>query len=122
MDCGTVGPESMCFLRELRRRLKSATGEPVSFAYLLQRLSVAIQVGNMFAVLGTLPVTDIDETACMILLGVGGMLLLCIIIIIITIIIIIKKARLTYYHVPVGTTTFCLLLCQCGVLALASNS
>ena len=36
--CGSVGLESMCFLRELGRRLKSATGEPFSFAYLLQRL------------------------------------------------------------------------------------
>ena len=52
--CGTVGPESMCFLRELGRRLKSTTGEPFSFSYLLQRLSVAIQVGIMSSVLGTL--------------------------------------------------------------------
>ena len=42
--CGAVGPDSMCFLRDLGRRLKSASGEPNSFAYLLQRISVAIQM------------------------------------------------------------------------------
>ena len=55
--CGTVGPESMCFLREIGRRLKPATGEHSS--YLLQRLSVTILVGNLSSVLGTLPETDI---------------------------------------------------------------
>ena len=32
-----------------------ATGEPKSYTYLLQRLSVAIQVGNAASVTGTLP-------------------------------------------------------------------
>ena len=53
--CGTIGPESLPFLRELGRRLRSATGEPNSYIYLIQRLSVAIQVGNSISVLGTLP-------------------------------------------------------------------
>ena len=43
---GTIGYDSMCFLRDLGRRLRSHTGEVNSFVYLLQRLSVAIQVGN----------------------------------------------------------------------------
>ena len=51
---GSMGPDSLSFLHELGRRLKSATGEPQSFSYLLQRLSVAIQVGNSASVLGTL--------------------------------------------------------------------
>ena len=58
--CGTVGPESMSFLRNLGKRLRSVTGEPSSFAYLLQRLSVTIQVGNLASMLGSLPATDID--------------------------------------------------------------
>ena len=52
--CGAVGPESLSFLRDLGHRLRSATGEPQSFAYLLQRLSVVIQTGNSASVLGTL--------------------------------------------------------------------
>ena len=55
-----VGTESICFLWELGRSLKSATKEPSSFAYLLQRLSVAIQVGNVSSVLEILPDTDIS--------------------------------------------------------------
>ena len=39
------------------------TGEPSSFAYLLQHLSVAIQVGNVASILGSLPATDIDQVA-----------------------------------------------------------
>ena len=53
--CGTIGPESLPFLKELGRWLRSATGEPNSYIYLIQRLSVAIQVGNSISVLGTLP-------------------------------------------------------------------
>ena len=53
--CGAVSPDSMCFLHNLGRRLKSATGEPNSFIYLLQLVSVAIQVGNLTSVLGSLP-------------------------------------------------------------------
>ena len=42
--CGAVGSDSMYFLCDLGRRLKSAPGEPNSVIYLLQRISVAIQV------------------------------------------------------------------------------
>ena len=52
--CGTVSPDSMCFLRDLGRSLQSATGEHISFTYLLQWISVAIQVGNLTSVLGSL--------------------------------------------------------------------
>ena len=58
--CGAFGPETSCFLRDLGRRLKAATGEPNSFTYLLQCLSVAIQVGNATSVLGSLPNSDFD--------------------------------------------------------------
>ena len=52
--CGSMGPESLCFLHDLGQRLKSATGETQSFSYLLQRLSVAIQTGNASSILGTM--------------------------------------------------------------------
>ena len=51
--CGTIGPGSLSFLRNLGRRLKATTGEPKSFTYLLQRLSVAIQMGNSVSVQST---------------------------------------------------------------------
>ena len=52
--CGVVHPNSMCFLRNLGRRLMSATGEPNSVTYLLQWISVVIQVGNLILTLGSL--------------------------------------------------------------------
>ena len=53
--CGVVGPDSMCFLRDLGRRLKSAIGEPNSFTCLLQQISAAIKVSNLTSVRGSLP-------------------------------------------------------------------
>ena len=53
--CGVVGPDSMCFLLNLDRRMQSATGDPISFTHLLQHISVAIQVDNLTSVLGSLP-------------------------------------------------------------------
>ena len=58
---GTIGYDSMCFLRDLGRRLRSHTGEVNSFVYLLQRLSVAIQVGNSTSVMGSLNFNDCDS-------------------------------------------------------------
>ena len=37
------------------RRLKMITGEPKSHAFLMQRISVAIQVGNAMSVIASLP-------------------------------------------------------------------
>ena len=44
----------MCFLHDLGRHLRLCTGDPNSFMYLLQHLSVAIQVGNSTSVIGSL--------------------------------------------------------------------
>ena len=52
--CGSIVPGSLHFLRDLGRRLKSSTREPQSLTCMLQRLSVAIQLGNTSSVLGTL--------------------------------------------------------------------
>ena len=56
--CCTIGPESLPFLKELGKRLRSAMGEPKSYVYLIQWLSVAIQVGTSILGLGTLPNTS----------------------------------------------------------------
>ena len=50
---GACGSLTLEFLRDLGNRLRQATGEESSFAYLLQRLSVAVQRGNAASVLGT---------------------------------------------------------------------
>ena len=51
---GAIGPLSMAFLKELGRLLQRVTGEGRSTAYLLQKLSVAVQRGNAASVLGTI--------------------------------------------------------------------
>ena len=57
---GVFGKEAQAFLRELGRRIREETGEPLSFHYLQQRISVAIQRGNAAAVLGTTPPSNSD--------------------------------------------------------------
>ena len=54
------GPQAHAFFRELGRRIKEETGEPLSLHYLHQRITVAIQRGNAAAVLGTSPPGDTD--------------------------------------------------------------
>ena len=50
---GIFGPCTAAFLRELGRRIHQETGEARSTAFLLQRLSVAVQRGNAASVLGS---------------------------------------------------------------------
>ena len=50
---GALGPHTAAFLKELGRRIYQETGEARSSAFLLQRLSVAVQRGNAAAVMGT---------------------------------------------------------------------
>ena len=58
---GSIGPESLCFLRDLGRCLRSSTREPQSLAHLLRRLSVAVQVGNSTSVMGSIGNTDLYD-------------------------------------------------------------
>ena len=51
-----VGPKLRDFLRELGKRLRMVTGEPRLYAFLMQRISVAIQIGNATSVMASLPV------------------------------------------------------------------
>ena len=50
---GVFGPKTMEFLKGLEHRLRQVSGEANFFAYLTQRLSVAVQRGNAASVLGT---------------------------------------------------------------------
>ena len=58
---GVFGPRTTQFLKELGHRLRQVSGEANSYAYLTQRLSVAIQRGNAASVLGTMKVDSDDE-------------------------------------------------------------
>ena len=57
---GVFRPKTTEFLKELGHRLRQVSGEANSFAYLTQRLSVAVQRGNAASVLGTMK-TDSQE-------------------------------------------------------------
>ena len=49
---GVIGPKSLVFLKDLGRRLRQETKEEMAQAYLLQRLSIAVQRGNAVSVMG----------------------------------------------------------------------
>ena len=50
---GALGHEAMGLITDIARRIRNISHEPMARAYLLQRISVAIQQGNAAAVLGT---------------------------------------------------------------------
>ena len=52
---GALGEEADAFFRDLGGRIASTTKKQKSKAYLMQRLSVAIQRGNAASVMGTVP-------------------------------------------------------------------
>ena len=58
---GAWNIESLDFIRELGRRASQATGDQRETAFLLQRISVAVQRGNAAAVRGSLPATTMDS-------------------------------------------------------------
>ena len=58
---GVFGPKTTEFLKELGLRLRQVSGEANSFAYLTQRLSVAIQRGHAASVLGTIKMDSEEE-------------------------------------------------------------
>ena len=49
------------FMGDLGRRLCKSTGEPCSHEYLLQRISIAVQMGNAAAVLGIMGRPQLDS-------------------------------------------------------------
>eukprot|EP00731_Ephydatia_muelleri_P022869 Em0015g452a len=58
---GVFGPRTTEFLKELGLRLRQVSGEANSFAYLTQRLSIAVQRGNAASVLGTIKMGSEEE-------------------------------------------------------------
>ena len=52
---GPWNPEGLSFIRELGRRTSQVTGEPRETAFLLQRMSMAVQMGNAASFAGSLP-------------------------------------------------------------------
>jgi hypothetical protein len=52
---GVWGEEGLAFVKEIGRRIHEKTGEARSTSYLLQRLSLALQRGNVASILGTIP-------------------------------------------------------------------
>jgi len=50
---GVIGTKSMAFLKDLGHRIRQRTGEAKASAYLLQRVSVAVQRGNAISILGS---------------------------------------------------------------------
>jgi len=55
---GAVGESALDFLHELGCRIARSTAEPRSFTFLMQRLSIAVQLGNAICVTGTAPSTS----------------------------------------------------------------
>ena len=55
---GAFGEETAHFIREIGRRLQDKTNDPQAYQHLLQRLSVAVQRGNVLAVLGSIDSND----------------------------------------------------------------
>ena len=53
-SAGSFGPVTLAFMRDFGKHLSQVTGDTNSYTHLLQRLSVAVQRGNMAAVLGTI--------------------------------------------------------------------
>ena len=51
---GSWGPNRLRLIREIGKKIAQETGEPRSTSFLLQAISMAIQRGNAFSVLGTL--------------------------------------------------------------------
>ena len=50
--------QAIDLVKEIGRRIAEATHEPRSTAFLRQRLSIAVQRGNAFCILGTFRGTD----------------------------------------------------------------
>ena len=52
--CGSFGPKAREFFQEVGRQVKRATQEENAYHYMIQRIAVAVQRGNVTSVLGTL--------------------------------------------------------------------
>ena len=55
---GVFGKQTPSFLKDLACRVRKVSGEVLSFSYLIQRLTVAVQRGNAVSILGTFASED----------------------------------------------------------------
>ena len=55
---GVWGPSASEICAEIGGRIANKTGDTRSFAFLKQRLGIAVQRGNAAAVIGTVPLRD----------------------------------------------------------------
>ena len=54
MPFGPFGPKSLAFVKEQGRGIRRETGDEMATRYLMRRLSMAVQRGNVAAMLGSL--------------------------------------------------------------------
>ena len=52
---GSWGSEGLNFIKEVGHHITTRTGDPRATTFLIQRISIAVQRGNVAAILGTLP-------------------------------------------------------------------
>ena len=52
---GAWGPSALAFCAEICRRIAARTGDTRATSFLRQRMDIAVQRGNAFAVVGTFP-------------------------------------------------------------------
>ncbi|PSN58219.1 hypothetical protein C0J52_05978 [Blattella germanica] len=52
---GTWGNEGLNFIKEIGQRISRVSQNPKSTAFLIQRISITLQGGNVASILGTLP-------------------------------------------------------------------
>ena len=83
--------QALSFFKDLGRRLRNASGDPLSYTYLVQWISVAIQRGNAMAITGSM---NFDGGGSITYSFYG----ICVFIIIIIIIIIIMQAVQIYKY------------------------
>ena len=55
---GAFGPEALSLLSDIGRLIQAETGEPKSYQFLLQGITVAVQRGNAASIRGTARVVD----------------------------------------------------------------
>jgi len=55
--CGSWGPQARSLIYKIGKKIIAVSAENKSCAYLIQRISLAIQIGNASSVFGTLPST-----------------------------------------------------------------
>ena len=51
---GVFGPQALSFFKDLGRRLRNVSGDPLSYTHLSQQISIAIHKGNAMAIMDSM--------------------------------------------------------------------